>query len=167
MEESSAIEILKQAILLERRGESFYRNVSEKTENLAVRNFFEMMAEEEEKHANSLSDQFKSYCSERKFLKCDYENTSNTSGETKDLIDEIKDKISSAGFEAAAISAAITMEEHAIKLYSKSSETSTDPDAKALYDWLARWERGHLNMLLDIDKALKEKIWFDNSFWPF
>ncbi|MBU1713107.1 MAG: ferritin family protein [Proteobacteria bacterium] len=167
MEESDTLEILKQAILLERRGESFYRSVSEKTENTAVRDFFEMMAEEEQKHANSLSEQFKSYCSGKKFLKCDYEDTSDSRIVSKVLTREIKDNISAAGFEAAAISAAISIEEHAVKLYSKSSENTTDTDAKALYDWLARWERGHLNLLLEIDKALREKIWFDNSFWPF
>jgi rubrerythrin len=59
------------------------------------------------------------------------------------------------------------MEERAIQLYAKSAQTASDPEAKALYEWLATWERDHLNMLLDIDKALKEKIWFDNQFWPF
>ncbi|MFH1993288.1 MAG: ferritin family protein [Pseudomonadota bacterium] len=75
--------------------------------------------------------------------------------------------MSAAGFEAAAISAAIAMEERAVKLYSESAETTADPEAKALYEWLARWEREHLNFLLDLDKAIKEKIWFDNKFWPF
>ena len=72
-----------------------------------------------------------------------------------------------AGFEAAAIAAAISMEERAIKLYSQSAKASADPEAKALYQWLSSWEREHLNALLDIDKALMEKIWFDNKFWPF
>ena len=59
------------------------------------------------------------------------------------------------------------MEERAIKLYSESAKTTSDPEAKALYEWLSRWEREHLGLLLDIDKALREKIWFDNQYWPF
>jgi rubrerythrin len=59
------------------------------------------------------------------------------------------------------------MEERAVKLYSENAETTADPEAKNLYTWLARWEREHLNFLLDIDKALRDKIWFDNQFWPF
>ncbi|MGA7145890.1 MAG: ferritin family protein, partial [Desulfobacterales bacterium] len=67
----------------------------------------------------------------------------------------------------AAISAAIFMEERAVKLYSESMENTSDPEARALFEWLTRWERDHLSLLLDIDKTLKEKIWFDNKFWPF
>ena len=80
---------------------------------------------------------------------------------------EIKEKISAAGFEAAAISAGIAMEERAINLYSESAQSASDPEARAMYEWLATWEREHLNMLMDIDKSLLEKIWFDNKFWPF
>ena len=80
---------------------------------------------------------------------------------------KIKEKISAAGFEAAAISAAISMEKQAVKLYTESAQTTSDPEAKALYEWLSRWEREHLSLLLDIDKSLREKIWFDNQFWPF
>jgi len=86
---------------------------------------------------------------------------------SKVLTREIKEKISAAGFEAAAISAAISMEERAVKLYSESAETTSDPEAKALYEWLVRWEREHLSLLLDIDKALRKKVWLDNKFWPF
>ena len=75
--------------------------------------------------------------------------------------------ISAAGFEAAAISAAISMEERAIKLYSESTKIASEPEAKDFYEWLSQWERKHLSLLLDIDKALREKIWYDNQFWPF
>ncbi|MFH2218344.1 MAG: ferritin family protein [Pseudomonadota bacterium] len=79
----------------------------------------------------------------------------------------LKEKIAAAGYEAAAISAAISMEERAVKLYSESAKAAEDPEAEALFNWLSGWEREHLNALLDIDKALREKIWFDNKFWSF
>jgi rubrerythrin len=167
MEENITLEILKQAILLERRGKAFYQKVAEHTENKAIRDVFEMMAEEEQKHITTLSEQFKSYRQEKKFIPGGHNYTDIGSIASKVLTREIKDKISAAGFEAAAISAAISMEERAIKLYSESAKTTSDPEAKALYEWLSRWEREHLGLLLDIDKALREKIWFDNKFWPF
>ena len=58
------------------------------------------------------------------------------------------------------------MEEQAIKLYSESARTAADPDAKALYEWLVQWERGHLQLLFDIDQSLRENIWYDARFWP-
>ena len=164
MEEKSTLDILKQAILLEKRGRAFYRNVSEKTENKAVQDVFEMLATEEQKHIHTLSEQFKAYCKEKKFIPMGLHEQDSGSVTSEILTREIKEKISAAGFEAAAISAGIAMEERAIKLYTKSAQSTSDPEAKALYEWLATWERDHLNMLLDIDKALMEKIWFDNQF---
>ena len=118
-------------------------------------------------HINTLSEQFKAYRQTKKFIPGSHNYTDTGSVASKVLTREIKEKISAAGFEAAAISAAISMEERAVKLYSESAETTSDPEAKALYEWLARWEREHLSLLFDIDKALREKIWFDNKFWPF
>ena len=167
MEENTTLDILKQAILLERRGKAFYENIAEKTENKAVQEVFDMLAKEEQKHIQTLSEQFKAYRKDKNFLSGDFYEKDTSSVVSSVLTREIKEKISAAGFEAAAISAGIAMEERAIQLYSKSAQTVSDSEAKALYEWLATWERDHLNMLLDIDKALKEKIWFDNQFWPF
>jgi len=167
MEENTTLDILKQAILLERRGKAFYENIAEKAENKAVQEVFDMLAKEEQKHIQTLSEQFKAYRKDKKFISGDLYEKDTSSVASKVLTQEIKEKISAAGFEAAAISAGIAMEERAIQLYAKSAQTASDPEAKALYEWLTTWERDHLNILLDIDKALKEKIWFDNQFWPF
>lgn len=167
METDTTLEILKEAILLERRGMAFYGKVAEQAENQAVREVFELMADEEQKHIHTLSEQFKAYYQDKKFIPITYSETEADHVASKVMSQEVKDKISAAGFEAAAIAAAISMEEQAIKLYSESARTATDPDAKALYEWLAQWERGHLRLLFDIDKSLKETIWFDNQFWPF
>ena len=167
MEEKTMIDILKQAIVLERRGKAFYKNIAEKAENKAVQEVFDMLAKEEQKHIQTLSEQFKAYLQEKKFIPINLHEKDTASIASKVLTREIKEKISAAGFEAAAISAGIAMEERAIKLYSESAQNASDPEARALYGWLATWEREHLNMLMDIDKSLLEKIWFDNKFWPF
>ena len=167
MEENTVLDILKQAILLEQRGKAFYKNIAEKAENKAVQEVFDMLANEEQIHIQTLSEQFKAYRKEKKFIPVNLHEKDTISIASKILTREIKEKISAAGFEAAAISAGIAMEERAIKLYSESAQNTSDPEARALYEWLAGWEREHLNMLMDIDKSLLEKIWFDNKFWPF
>ena len=85
----------------------------------------------------------------------------------KVLGEDVKAKITGAGYEAAAISAAMLMEERAIALYSERAAATADEQEKALYTWLADWEREHLAFLADIDADVKGKIWDDNSFWPF
>ena len=167
MNEDKTLEILKHAILLERRGKAFYMKVAEQTDHNAVKEFFEMMAAEEVKHLKILSDQFRAYSENKRFLPGGYDEQATGSVASRVLSKDLKDKISAADFEAAAISAAMSMEERAIRLYAERSESATDPEEKALYQWLAEWERSHLKLLAEINRELTERIWFDNQFWPF
>lgn len=167
MSEDKTIEILKNAILLEKRGQAFYGQVAGQASGRAVKEFFEMMADEEVKHVKILSDQFKAYQQNHEFTPGDYNEKFSGDIATKVLTRELKQELSAAGYEAAAISAAMSMEENAIKLYSERAAEADDPNEEALYQWLADWEKQHLHFLSDIDKELREQIWQDNSFWPF
>ena len=164
MSEDKSLKILKQAILL---GMSFYQTAAGQTDSPAVRSFFNTMAEEEVRHIQILSDQFKSYQQNGTFLPSDTAESTIDGVADGVLTGELRKRISAADFEAAAISAAMAMEERAIKLYASRSETAEDPEEKALYRWLAGWETTHLEVLSDLDRTLTEQIWNDNSFWPF
>jgi len=83
------------------------------------------------------------------------------------LTKKLKNEISAASFEAAAISAAIDMENNAIKIYSDRASLATDKNEKDLFNWLANWEKTHHEILIHIDNELKESVWYDNQFWPF
>jgi len=150
-----------------KRGQAFYRKVAEQSDSVAVQEFFNMMAAEEENHIRILSEQFVAYKESRQFKPGNYieKNTPDTASEI--LNRELQEKISASGFESAAIGAAIAMEERAVKLYSQQAEKAADAEEKKLYAWLADWEKGHLNILLGMDRELTEKIWNDNQFWPF
>ncbi len=165
--EAKATEILKHAILLEKRGRAFYSKVAEQASGKAVKSFFEMMAEEEVKHVQILSEQFKAYQENNQFNQTDHGTDPSGNIAPKVLTKALKDEMSAASYEAAAISAAMSMEENAIKLYSSRSHETDDPNEKALYQWLADWEKQHLRFLSEIDKELTEQVWYDNQFWPF
>jgi rubrerythrin len=167
MNEDKAIEILKSAILLEKRGQAFYSKIAQQTSGNAVKAFFEMMADEEVKHVEILTEQFKAYRQNQKFVAGDYREDHSGSISSNVLTKELKKEISAADYEAAAISAAMAMEKNAIKLYSDRASETADPNEKALYKWLAEWEMQHLNFLAEIDKELTEQVWHDNNFWPF
>lgn len=166
MSASAVIDILKNAILLEKRGEAFYRRISEQTDNAAVQEFFRFMAREETQHVAILSGQFRNFRQNGKIDaamhdKCDVEVASQV------LNTALKAKLSSVGFEAAAISAAMAMEQRAIALYSQRARETEDAQEKSLYQWLANWEGEHLRMLSDLDRELTERVWNDSQFWPF
>jgi rubrerythrin len=167
MSENKTIEILKNAILLEKRGQAFYGKVAEQAGGKAVKQFFEMMEDEEVKHVRILSEQFKAYQENNEFSAGDFNNEHSGNIASKVLTDELKKELSAADYEAAAISAAMSLEEKAIELYSDRSAETDDPNEKALYRWLADWEKQHLSFLSDINKEITEQIWNDNNFWPF
>jgi len=163
----AALEILKEAILLERRGQAFYQKVAAQAQNEAVREFFETMVAEEKHHMQILTEQLKSYQSDQTFAALDAEDAQGQPLPEMVLSEEVKKQIAAADFEAAAISAAMLMEERAVKLYGERAAATSDDQERALYQWLTDWEKGHLAFLSNLDQELKTAIWNDNQFWPF
>lgn len=163
----SATDILKTAILLERRGKAFYTHVARQTESKSAKRIFEMMAEEEDAHITFLSQQFSNYEKNHEFLVVNEHHEADDEDALMILSDNIKKEISAASFEAAAISAAIDFENRAIEVYSKRAIDSSDANEKSMYQMLADWEKGHHKLLHKLNEDLKEQIWNDNNFWPF
>lgn len=167
METPKTLEILKMAILMEKRGHAFYSTVADQSHDEEIQHIFLTMADEETKHVKFLSDQYLAFEKNHHFMKMDLPDLEQEAFTKLILSEDMKNKISSAGFEAAAISAAIDFEKQAIEVYSCQAEATDDDNEKSLYYWLADWEKGHLKILNDLDNELKEKIWNDNQFWPF
>ncbi|GAB6905852.1 Rubrerythrin [Desulfosarcina cetonica] len=165
MTQNSTLDILKNAILLEKRGKAFYRMAASQATNADVQGFFETMADEEVQHVKILSDQYKAVKETGRFSAPDTADTGTLSQNV--LTPEVKGRIAAADFEAAAISAAMLMEERSIALYAGRAKSAQDPEEKKLYQWLADWEKEHLEFLAAIDTELKERIWNDSGFWPF
>ncbi len=166
MADTKEIEVLKTALLLEKRGRAFYQRISKDSESPAVRGLFAIMAEEEGKHIEVLTKQFAAFSAKGEFPEQEPEEDAR-SAVAEILSSEIRGQISAAGYEAAAISAAIEMEKRAVAVYSGRAEASDDPRERKLYSWLARWETGHLRFLAEINDELLEEVWYESGFWPF
>jgi rubrerythrin len=168
MESKSSTDILKEAILLERRGKAFYSTTAANTNSEAAKKIFNMMAEEEEEHIQFLSAQFAHYEKNGKFKENPVVKQNPDEEITmKVLSQDIMKQITAASFEAAAISAAIDFETRAVSIYSERAEAATDANEKEMYIMLANWEKTHHFWLHKMNEELKEKVWFDNHFWPF
>jgi rubrerythrin len=154
---NTAMEVLKMALLLEWQGKAFYEQVARQTRSSAVRELFGTLAAEEQKHAEILSER-------------DAPAVSGTAPDTLAklvLSADIRKQIGAASYEAAAISAAIDMENRAVALYAQRAGEAADPAERAMYQWLADWERGHQRFLARLHQELLEEIWQDSGFWPF
>lgn len=165
MSEKKELEILKHAILLEKKGMAFYRMMASQTKEENLKKFFTLMAEEEKDHIDILSKQFQAYNKDETFVAVSLKEKKSVAPRV--LSKDIKREISAAGSEAAAISAAMSFEKNAIELYSNRAQESGDANEKALYQELADWEKEHLAFLAEVDSVLREEIWNDNKFWPF
>lgn len=167
MEKSNTLNILKNAFLMERQGKSLYETARDKAGDAAVKEFFDDLVNEEAQHMNLLEAQFKSIMQSGKFAAGKYETNGTRETPPAILTQDLVNKINAAGFEATAITAAVGFEQKAVKLYAERAETATDPEEKKLCHWLSAWEQTHLNKLLALQKDLNQRIWEDNSFWPF
>ena len=167
MESSKSLDILKQAILLEKRGKAFYANAAENSMDHDVKRIFELLSEEEDQHVEFLAEQFKKFNESGKFDTSELPEIEENTLTDEVLTENIKNQISAASFEAAAIASAIDFENRAISFYSERAENAADEEEKKFYKWLADWEKSHHKLLYNLDQELKEKIWNDNSFWPF
>jgi rubrerythrin len=159
MAEAATIQTLKKAILLERQSRLFYEQVAAQTKASAVRELFRTLASEEERHVQVLSRRAGPAAPEGEPV------PDNLSSSILNV--EVRRQITAASFEAAAISAALELENRAVAVYSERAESATDPGEKDLYRWLAQWEREHQRFLARINSELIEEIWNDNQFWPF
>jgi len=160
------LDILKNAILMELRGKAFYEHVATMTQSDAVRNIFAFMAKEEQLHIDQLSDQYTHFVHDNSFKLAEFPKGDN-GFVAKIMTKGICDQINAVSFEAAAISAAIDFESKAIEVYTQSAIAATDVAQKAVFTWLAEWEKGHHKILNQLNDELKEAVWYDNKFWPF
>jgi rubrerythrin len=160
------IETLKQAIIMEKQGNAFYAKVASEAEDEGVKSIFTTMAEEEKRHTDFLSRHYSEYVKNGSFATgITYGNPEEIS--EKILNDDVKHAIEAAGFEAAAISAAIDMEKKSIDLYGTRARQAENRAEEEFYGMLAKWETTHLDLLVDLNNAIVESVWNENSFWPF
>jgi rubrerythrin len=169
MTTGSTLEILKRAILLEKRGRAFYAQMARQTGHPALQDFFRLMGEEEERHIAVLSRHFAAYAKDGRLAPMDYPEAGEPAAELADRVmsAELVASVAAAGFEAAAIGAAMALEQKAVDLYAQRAAAAEDPEEKALYRWLSRWEHTHLDFLAALDRELTQKVWHDQQFWPF
>lgn len=162
---AEAIEAVKGAILLERRGMAFYSRVAESTGSAGVREVFSAMAEEEKRHEEVLAQHYSSLVRDGSLAAVT--SMGHVVDFSRDVITKkVRQEISAAGFEAAAISAAMAMEASAEQYYREKASEAGSEVVNKLFNWLADWEHGHLETLAQLDRALMEDIWFENGFWP-
>ncbi len=165
MPENKPLDILKGALLLEHRGKALYSSVAESSKVESVKELFNMLVREEEKHIKVLNKQFSRLVKGESFDISDLDKERSSTLEAI-ITEKIVEDVAGAEYEAAVISAALEFEKNAVQYYSEHAASTESEEEKKLFDWLTDWEKNHMLMLAKVDNELKEKIWYDNQFWP-
>ncbi len=139
MDTTRAIDILKGAILAEMKGRAFYQHSASQSADETLKKVFETMALEENGHIEFLSHQVRSLKANGQF------EAAQMDTKPEDFSDAvvsrtIQRQVAAAGFEAAAITAAMALEDGAVKFYSEQAQQAQSPAERELYRF-ANWEK--------------------------
>ena len=163
-------QILKDAIKVESDGYHFYRMAAGQTIDPKGREMLESLASDEITHMKALKEQFKLYQEQGKFdweeSKLEKKTTFDPSSASPIFSPEFKNKINESQIEMAALSVGTMLEQNSIDFYKRSAEKTEDPQARALFSFLANWEGQHLRALISQYNYLKEDYWTDARFFP-
>jgi rubrerythrin len=152
--------------MMEIHGLRFYQVAAERCTNPAAREMFSDLANDEIRHRKELERQFRAVLKEGKW-------SPPPAAEKKDLrfknpvIDaDLKKHVEETWFDSAALNIGMMLEKRAMEFYTEQEKSAQDPDTKAMFQWLASWEKGHLDRLTALERAMREEIWNAAQFWP-
>jgi len=161
---------LGKALQNEVDGREFYRMAAKSARTDGVRQMFEFLREEEERHFELILAQMERMAagkpprlvrpaSGRKTIR-------KFSGSL--VSPEVVSRGKRAEGEAAALSIGMTLERQAIAQFvALRRKVAGDPAAERLFDGLIAWEREHLEMLNRQYEQLRQMFWEGARFWPF
>ncbi len=146
-----ALEILTQALDLERRGQNFYRQAAREVSGEKGRDVFASLADDEEKHAAMIERQMRALQEQRQ-----YEPVPGIRAPDIDLDRRLfppEGETREAEFEGDinvldALHFALDMEMRAHSLYTDAAKKTEDEEGKKLYMWLADAELTHFDLLM-------------------
>jgi len=152
------ISALAFALENEEKEREFYLEQARKTRNMAGKNMFKQIADEEKEHYEMLKKLHEKWEQQKKWpatvpLKV---SPSEVHQVLKSMSGKKSARISGTEEELKAIRTAIDFEARGVALYSKLEKQSIDPKEKAFFGMLAGVEREHLLSLRDTEEFLSD-----------
>lgn len=148
---------LQTAIKGELEGRELYKAAAEKTSDKKAKKVFSMLAEEEQKHLDTLVKMAKEYNEGGDISSPDLPSPASfEDAESPIFSREFKDKV--ADFDMTALSIGIKLELESEKFYRDTAMGTGVEEMKTLFNRLAEWEKEHYNYL-------QKQIGFFNSYY--
>ena len=160
---------LKFALENEQKEREFYLANARRTKNLAGKNMFKQIADEEKEHYEILKKLHEKWQEKKKWpatvpLKV---KKSLAGSILKAMAGKKAARIAGNEDDLKAIRTAIDFEARGVALYTKLEKESTDPKEKAFFNLIASVERDHLLSLRDTEEFLTDPAtWYQNVEKP-
>ena len=168
------VEILKEALQIEKEGEEFYRGAAETCTNPVAKHTFLALADQEHRHAQYFQAFYDAMVQEGQWPApgvVDWEAVPVPDA-ARSIFDQARCKAASCDVVMCAeltqlYASAMEQERQTITLYRTQAEGATDDDEQAFFEFLVAQERGHLELLANTQKYLDAPAqwFFDEEQW--
>lgn len=150
-QETTAMDALKRAMELERKGRKFYTEAAERTVDPNGKAMFTTLASDEAAHLQTLNRQLQSLSSGKGWVQ-ETGARERPKGLDQPLLPPDKatmeQRISTSANDIDALHFALEFEHNSHTMYAQAAASISDPAGKAVYEYLADLERGHFNLLM-------------------
>lgn len=161
-------EVLKKAYQIEVDGCTFYSMAADRAEKPAVQELFDKLAHDEVQHKAYLKGVMGSYEDKGVAAFAIARRDPDLKAFTDTIYTEaFKEQARDADFEMGVLSIGMTLETRAIQYFSGAARAATDSEVKDFYQFLADWEKSHLEALQNLYGGVREDYWSDGGFSPF
>jgi len=153
MEQVNALEILREAMHLEKEGMRFYTKAAKCASNPRARQVFKRLAQDELGHLEKLELVYDNLVETSEWLVMQDLADSSKGGQAD--VDVFEQGLGDEGLdEFGAIETGIRAEKESIEFYKRSRDECGGGDhrGKELFNWLISFEKQHLSLLQDLKK---------------
>jgi rubrerythrin len=161
-------EILKKAYQIEVDGYTFYSMAAERAAKPAVQELFDKLARDEVQHKAYLQSVIGSY--EEKGLAAfsiPRRDPDLKAFTATIFTEDFKKQAQGADFELGVLSIGMTLETNAITYFSGAAEGASEKEVREFYQFLADWEKQHLEALQALYHGVRQDFWAEGGFAPF
>ena len=154
------LKILKEAVNVEMDGYHFYNSAAARTKDSKGRAVFRSLAQDELDHRNVLLGLHKAIKDKTDFKLGRKRHKSKVTKRSKSPIfsAEFKRKIKEDNFELSVLRIGQLLERNAMDFYRKHAKVSKHKETKSLFNFLAEWEKDHLETLVQQERYLRGEV---------
>jgi rubrerythrin len=154
------MKMLKEAIKVEMDGYHFYNSAATRTKDSKGKAVFRSLAQDELDHRNVLLGLHKAIKDNTDFKLERKRHKSKVTKRSKSPIfsTEFKKKIKEDNFELSVLRIGQLLERNAMDFYNRHAKGSKHKEIKSLFNFLAEWEKDHLQALIQQERFLGGKF---------